>query len=225
MGVFWPQIHPVFAPALLASSFTSGGRQQPTSESLCKVLLQQIEQVKEVWIILDALDECRTRKGPPIEGLLSWIREVLYSEQRNVHLLVTSRLEQDIESRVMEFARNDGIVPIQSSAITDDIRAYVQARVREDNPLKRWRNRPNVQEEIETRLMEKADGMFRWVACQLYALEKLPRLSRSQKRSRITPGDVRRNVCQDLAWHPFRTQTECYKNSSVLNVLRAAVKD
>lgn len=125
MGVFWPQIHPVFTPALLASSFTSGGRQQPTSESLCKVLLQQIEQVKEVWIILDALDECRKRKGPPIEGLLSWIREVLYSEQRIVHLLVTSRLEQDIESRVMEFARNDDIVPIQSSAITDDIRAYV----------------------------------------------------------------------------------------------------
>lgn len=145
----------------LDSLFSSygDGRQQPTMESLCKILLHQIEQVKEVWIVLDALDECHTRKGPPTEGLLSWIREVLCSEQRNVHLLITSRLEQDIESGIMEFARDDDIVPIQSSAITDDIRAYVRTRVREDNPLKRWRNRPDVQQEIETRLMEKADGM------------------------------------------------------------------
>ncbi|KAH8727996.1 ankyrin repeat-containing domain protein [Phaeosphaeriaceae sp. PMI808] len=157
----------------LDSLFSScgNGRRQPTSESLGKVLLHNIEQVKEVWIVLDALDECRTRKGPPTEGLLSWIREVLHSEQRNVHLLVTSRLEQDIESGVMEFALNDDIVPIQSSVITDDIRAYVKTRVREDNPLKRWRNRPDVQQEIETRLMEKVGGMFRWAACQLDALE------------------------------------------------------
>ncbi|KAF2184785.1 purine and uridine phosphorylase [Zopfia rhizophila CBS 207.26] len=157
----------------LDSLFSSrqDGRQQPTSESLCKVLLHQIEQVKEVWIVLDALDECRTRKGPPTEGLLSWIREVLHLEQRNVQLLVTSRLEQDIESGIMEFARNDDIVPIQSSAITNDIREYVRTRVQGDNPLKRWRNRLDVQQEIETRLIEKADGMFRWVACQLDALE------------------------------------------------------
>ena len=118
-----------------------------------------IEQVKEVWIVLDALDECRTRRGPPTKGLLSWIRDLLKSEQRNVHLLVTSRPEQDIESGVREFAHNDDIVPIQSDLITDDIRAYVRTRVREDEGLKRWRSRPDVQKEIETRLMEKANGM------------------------------------------------------------------
>ena len=145
----------------LDSLFSScrDGRQQPTSQSLCKVLLHQIKQVKEVWIVLDALDECHTRKGLPTEGLLSWIREVLHSEQTNVHLLVTSRQEQDIESGIMTFARNDDIVPIQSSTITDDIRAYVQTRVRGDNPLKRWRSRPDVQQEIETQLIKKADGM------------------------------------------------------------------
>ena len=118
-----------------------------------------IEQVKEVWLVLDALDECRTRKGPSTEGLLSWIREVLNEERGNVHLLVTSRPEQDIESEIMEFAHIDDVVPIQSSLITNDIRAYVRTRVREDNGLKRWRSQPEVQNEIETRLMEKADGM------------------------------------------------------------------
>ena len=118
-----------------------------------------IEQVKEVWLVLDALDECRIRKGLWTEGLLSWIREILNSEQRNVHLLVTSRPEQDIEVGIMEFAHNDDIVPIQSSLITDDISAYVRTRVRDDNGLKRWRTQPKVQNEIETRLIEKADGM------------------------------------------------------------------
>jgi len=142
----------------LYSSYEDG-RRQPTIESLCKVLLHMIEQVEEVWLVLDALDECCTRKGPPTEGVLSWIREVLNSEQGNVHLLVTSRPEQDIESEVMEFADNDDIVPIQSSLITDDIRAYVRTRVREDNALKRWRSRSDVQDEIETRLTNKAKGM------------------------------------------------------------------
>ena len=135
------------------------GRQQPTCRLLCEVFLHMIEQVKEVWLVLDALDECRTRKGPSTEGLLSWIREVLNSEQRNVHLLVTSRPEQDIKSEIMRFAHIDDVIPIQSSLITNDIRAYVRARVREDNGLKRWRSQPEVQNKIETKLMEKADGM------------------------------------------------------------------
>jgi hypothetical protein len=118
-----------------------------------------IEQVKEVWLVLDALDECITRAGPSTKGLLSWIRELLNSKQRNVHLLVTSRPEQDIESEIMGFAHIDDVVHIQSSLITDDIRAYVRTVVREDDRLKRWRSRPDVQSEIETRLMEKADGM------------------------------------------------------------------
>ena len=82
----------------LGSLFSScqDGHRQATCESLCKALLHMIEQVKEVWLVLDALDECSTRRGPSTEGLLSWIREVLNSEQRNVHLLVTSRPEQDI---------------------------------------------------------------------------------------------------------------------------------
>ncbi|OCK92748.1 uncharacterized protein K441DRAFT_678587 [Cenococcum geophilum 1.58] len=117
------------------------------------------KQAKGVWIVLDALDECRTRKGLPAEGLLLWTKELLNSEQRNVHLLVTSRQEQDITSGVTELAYIDDIVPIESDLITDDIRAYVRTRVSEDEGFKRWRARPDVQEEIETQLIEKADGM------------------------------------------------------------------
>jgi hypothetical protein len=124
------------------------------------VLLYTIEQIKEVWIILDALDECRTRKGSPTEGLLSWIKDLLSLEQRNVHLLTTSRLEHDIKLGLGEFVYDDNTIPIQSDLITNDIRAYVRKRVREDEGFKRWQDRSDVQDEMETRLMEKADGML-----------------------------------------------------------------
>src|SRR5947199_1470177 len=97
----------------LDSLFSSceGGRRQPSYDSLYKVLLHMIDQVKEVWILLDALDECNTKgdKAPRSEKLLSWMKDLLNSEQRNVHLLVTSRPEQDIKSVISEFACKDDI--------------------------------------------------------------------------------------------------------------------
>jgi len=113
-----------------------------------------IQQAKEAWIVLDALDECTTR-----EGLLLWMKDILSSEQRNVHLLVTSRPVQDIESEISDWAQKDDGVPIESDVIADDIRAYVHARVREDKDLKRWSSMPDVQHEIESVILEKADGM------------------------------------------------------------------
>jgi hypothetical protein len=58
---------------LLDSLFTScnNGRSQPTVESLCKVFLQMIDQAQEIYIVLDALNECRIRKGLQSEGLLA----------------------------------------------------------------------------------------------------------------------------------------------------------
>jgi Cdc6-like AAA superfamily ATPase len=136
------------------------GRRQPSCESLCKVFLQMLDQAKEVHIVLDALDECRTRKGSPSVGLLSWIETLRQPGQRNLHLLVTSRPEHDIETVLRKVAkREEDIVPIQSDLINDDICSYVHSRVRESDRLKRWKLRPDVLAEIETRLMAKANGM------------------------------------------------------------------
>ena len=37
------------------------GHRQPTSESLYSLFFRMLELTEEVWIVLDALDECRTR--------------------------------------------------------------------------------------------------------------------------------------------------------------------
>lgn len=127
---------------------------QPSCESLCKVLLQMIERTKEVWIVLDALDECFERKG-----LLSWIRDLGHSEHPNVHFLLTSRPEQDIQSGLSGLVNEESKISIQSDLIGSDISAYIRAEVREGEGLKRWQSRPDIQEEIEERLIQKANGM------------------------------------------------------------------
>jgi Cdc6-like AAA superfamily ATPase len=147
---------------LFDSLFSScgNGRSQPTCESLCKVFLQMINQAKEIYIVLDALDECRTRKGSFSEGLLAWIQSLLDLKQRNVHLLVTSRPEHDIELVLRKLVPSDeDVVPIQGDLIEDDIRSYVHTRVRTGDGLKRWQSQPDVLNEIETQLMKKANGM------------------------------------------------------------------
>jgi Cdc6-like AAA superfamily ATPase len=144
----------------LLFSSCNNGRRQPTCELLCNVFLQMINQAQEIYIVLDALDECRTRKGPLSEGLLAWIRSLQDLKQRNVHLLVTSRPEHDIELVLRKLAQsNKDILPIQSDLIEDDIRSYVHTRVRTGDGLKRWRSRPDVLDEIQRVLMEKAQGM------------------------------------------------------------------
>ena len=51
------------------------------------------------------------------------------------------------------------MLAIPHDAIDRDIQAYVHASIQTDRRFDTWRSRPDVQEEIETKLMEKAGGM------------------------------------------------------------------
>ncbi|KAK1991679.1 purine and uridine phosphorylase [Colletotrichum falcatum] len=145
---------------------------QPGTDSLMSTFEAMVQQIGEVWIVLDALDECRTRKGLRNEGLLDWIASVLSLPQVNIHLLVTSRPEHDIKSALEGCI--DSQVPLQSGLVTEDIRVYVHETVRQHEGFERWQGKEEILDEIESHLMEKANGMFRWVSCQLDALEKCP---------------------------------------------------
>ncbi|KAH6952507.1 hypothetical protein BKA56DRAFT_681973 [Ilyonectria sp. MPI-CAGE-AT-0026] len=155
----------------LNSLFSScnDGKQQPSLDFLCKTFQQMVQAAGELWVVLDALDECNDRSHP--RGLLPWIMN-LRSEKSQVHLLVTSRQEQDIKSAIEKLASCRDIIPLQNDQIDEDIAAYIQTEVRDAGRLARWSKRPDIQQEIENALKEKASGMFRWVSCQLDALAR-----------------------------------------------------
>ncbi|KAH0332324.1 Pfs, NACHT and ankyrin domain protein, partial [Aureobasidium melanogenum] len=143
------------------------GSRKPSTSDLQSVLQVMLSGVGSVSIVLDALDESKPR-----HELLAWLKTLVESTHFACRLLITARREVDIESAIQYWTRAEDRIPIQQNEVNNDIRAYVKDKVRNGDDLERWRSRPDLQEEIETKLIAKANGMFRWAFCQIEELRK-----------------------------------------------------
>jgi hypothetical protein len=131
------------------------GRDQPSVQTLVQTVNKALHEVKHIRIVLDALDECKTRPA-----LLSWLTQLARQETSNVQIIATSRKEHDIEIEFEQWLEKSAIVPLQQPDVDADIGAYVNAKLRAaDSKLQRWRGNPEVQYEIEENLIGKAKGM------------------------------------------------------------------
>ncbi|KAI9709873.1 MAG: hypothetical protein M1812_007581 [Candelaria pacifica] len=148
----------------LYSACKTGGR-SPTSNELLETLRGMVQEFDGVFIILDALDECKERDRL-LEGISEWAGWPI----GKLHTILTSRREKDIEEMLGPLIGDGEKVCIQSTLVDEDIRTYVHEKLQTDRGMRRWQRQPKVQMEIEMTLMEKADGMFRWAACQIDAL-------------------------------------------------------
>lgn len=128
--------------------------EQPTYASLQKALCEMIAKCCDVWVILDGLDECETRENAA-DSVMLWVRELRHSLP-NVHILVTSRPEEDIKSCFEAWANAEETVPLQSRLVADDISAYIRKKVEQ---MDRWQTELEIQTLIATTLSEHADGM------------------------------------------------------------------
>ncbi|KAH0344628.1 Pfs, NACHT and ankyrin domain protein, partial [Aureobasidium melanogenum] len=143
----------------------NGSQNQPSTQSLIRGLESILQATSRVIVVLDALDECTTRRD-----LLRWLAETAAKGSGGIQIIATSRKEYDIEVAFAKWLTNDVMLSIQQLEVDKDIQAYVHARIRSDPDLQRWRSKPFVQEQIEVELMEKTQGMFRWAKCQLDSL-------------------------------------------------------
>ena len=130
------------------------GASQPSSNMLKNALKELVQNSVDTFILLDALDECKERQRlmPTIEEMAKW-------KVSSLHMLFTSRKEQDIEESLSTVLDEERQICIQSALVADDIRRYLRRRIHEDRELMRWQKKLEVQNEIETALMEKAGGM------------------------------------------------------------------
>lgn len=128
---------------------------QPTLISLQQTLQAMITLCRDVWIIMDGLDECDTRGQHAIDSVLLWIK-MLRQSLSNAHILITSRPENDIKLSIETWASTKEMILLQSTLVADDISAYICERV---DKIKRWQARPDVQNLIANTLNEKAHGM------------------------------------------------------------------
>ncbi|KAL8870000.1 MAG: hypothetical protein Q9174_003850 [Haloplaca sp. 1 TL-2023] len=141
------------------------GEKRLTSDRLLLLLRDLCTLYPTIYIVLDALEE-----SEPWTELEMFIRQIRSWDLKQIHFLCVSRREADIPQTLDELVPRKYIIEMHSKAVTNDIRAYIDSRISGDSKLKRWSSKPEVLQEVEEHLLSKADGMFRWVECQLDAL-------------------------------------------------------
>jgi hypothetical protein len=131
-------------------SQNSDGQQQPATEELMSTLRHIIRGFQHVFVIVDALDECLDQ-----DQLLRMIQDIMRWKLGPLHLLATSRKEQDIEDCVGPLTSAQ--INLHSAQVNADIQTHLHDRLRNDPKLKKWP--PKVHGQIEAALMEGAHGM------------------------------------------------------------------
>ncbi|KAI0301669.1 hypothetical protein B0F90DRAFT_1950194, partial [Multifurca ochricompacta] len=147
------------------------GSRQPSDDILIQCLKRMISlpDQEPIYIVVDALDECSNTSGMPTprEQVLDLIKNLIGLSLPNLHICVTSRPEIDIRSSLEPLAPLHVSLHDQSGQ-KKDIVDYVRSVVQSDTKMRRWRQEDKTLV-VET-LSERADGMFRWVFCQLETL-------------------------------------------------------
>jgi hypothetical protein len=143
-------------PASLDALFSSSenGQRQPSMHALLEALRLMIQELPQVYIVLDALDECAQR----IE-LMERLKAMVGWQLQNLHLLVTSRRERDIESSLDRLADSGNRICLESTLVDEDIQRYIQQRLSTDESLYKWKKDDAIRQEIEAKLKEGARGM------------------------------------------------------------------
>ncbi|KAH9044057.1 hypothetical protein EDB83DRAFT_1575968 [Lactarius deliciosus] len=139
----------------------------------CLTDMLTIPDQRPIYIILDALDECPNSYGipSPREQVLALVKDLVNLCLPHLHICVTSRFEFDIRATLGPVARHrvslhDEIG--QKKDIVDYIISVVYSG--SETMMKRWREEDKKM--VVDGLSEKADGMFRWVFCQLETLRQ-----------------------------------------------------
>ena len=78
----------------------------------------------------------------------------------NLHLLMTSRKERDIERSLGSYIKKEDTLCLQEDVVDQDIQRYVQQRLRDDKGLAKWNKDAGVRQEIEAALMDGSRGMY-----------------------------------------------------------------
>ncbi|KAF2846474.1 HET-domain-containing protein [Plenodomus tracheiphilus IPT5] len=130
------------------------GQQRPSVHALLEVTRQAARDFRHVYVVLDALDECTQRSE-----LMDMLETVAGWRLDNLHLLMTSRKERDIETSLESYVGEKDTVCLQRDVVDQDIQRYVQQRLRVNKSLAKWNKDAAIRQEIETAMMRGACGM------------------------------------------------------------------
>ncbi|KAJ5100969.1 Pfs NACHT and ankyrin domain protein [Penicillium angulare] len=157
------------APHLDASfQAHQNGKDQPKTEALWDIFYNMLRVQKRVSIILDALDESTSK-----DDILKWIEDIVSRpELAHVQLLYTSRPESEFLRRIPILIGEEGCLPLDEQAVNSDIRLWVSGQLSQRRDFTEKPLSQDLLEEIQKKVGDGADGMFRWAFCQLNRLAR-----------------------------------------------------
>ena len=147
---------------VLSKLYSANGRGmwKPDIGALKKCLVDMLSRPGQgqMYIIVDALDECPNFPGTPSarEEVLQFVKETVDLKLSNVNICVASRPEMDIRL-VLEPLTTLKISLHEEIGQTKDIIEYINSIVRSDRSMQRWKEEDK-QLVVDT-LSGKADGM------------------------------------------------------------------
>ncbi|KAI9434798.1 hypothetical protein H4582DRAFT_2174263, partial [Lactarius indigo] len=149
------------------------GTRQPSDKALMNCLKEMLvlPNQRPVYLIMDALDECPNTSGIPStrELVLDVVKELVELRVSSLRICVTSRPEVDIQCAIGRLTFSSVSLHNESGQ-EKDIAEYIKSVVYSpsNTMMRRWRDEDKAM--VVQTLSERADGMFRWVFCQLETL-------------------------------------------------------
>jgi len=113
-----------------------------------------------VFVIVDALDECPNTHATPSarKKVLDLMTGLIKSEHPNLHLCITSRPEQDIQTNLDPLTSTSLRVSLhEECGQREDINNYIRYFVQTNDAMRKWRTEDK--EVVIDTLSERADGM------------------------------------------------------------------
>jgi hypothetical protein len=152
-------------PQLLRHAYHKLSRNPPALGFMISLLQQLVESYfRNTYVVIDGVDECPNR-----EPLLQALHEMRISADSTTQLqiLVSSRPDYDL-LKPWSFLPSFTILP---EHVEQSLIVHVNSEIGKISKLRQLPTSMRVA--LETRLVSRADGMFRWVQCQLDGLRKI----------------------------------------------------
>jgi hypothetical protein len=131
------------------------GRDQPTTKALSEIVFKMLAVQIKVSIVLDALDESKTR-----DNVLLWIKDVMSRpELVHVQMLYTSRPESEFLRHIPPSIGEQNCLPLDKQAVNSDVRSWVTAQLAQRRDFTEKPLSQDLLKQIRRRIGDGADGM------------------------------------------------------------------
>ncbi|KAJ3927592.1 MAG: ankyrin repeat-containing domain protein [Lentinula lateritia] len=177
MGLSSESVHPALNTLYKSKPFG-----QLTKQELENILETMIKDRNDMTIAVDALDECQKADTAKV---LNWL--AAFSKQ--LRIVVTSRLKpQLVLQNLLEIQLSDS-----KSRIDEDIASYIELKIHDKPQFK-----GDIIGEIKDTLNKGAQGIFRWVDCQMMELQKCRRNKDVKEALKTLPATLTETYDQAL---------------------------